>query len=198
MNGSIRASILTVTTVNKTRSASGVLAISSSVTQGGTPRTDRRISATLGLTSQVLRAPLAAAPGLILHALADFYTAPSGSPLTTRLVVGMDGCKVPWGILQEITEVEDCDVKTWTATDGEYLGQVVGVSLENARTTASLSAIFLKGNNPPARGEEFTYRKSTGPVTMIALKVTRLWASGSFQSVQIEATRWDGALARIS
>ncbi len=124
---------------------------------------------------------------------------PGGEPLALRLVNGMGGRKVPWGVLIGIAEVEDADVRTWTATSGPNVGKTVGVALENPRTTLVIQAIFLTGNPPPRRGDAFFWEKANGQtVRAICLKKSFLWSQGGWLAVQIDATHWDGGMGRIS
>lgn len=138
------------------------------------------------------------APEWLLHGQRVLFSrATDGSPVATRLVNGMDGRAVPWGILVDAAEVEESDVKTWTCTNGPNVGRTVGVSLENPRIAVAVTAIFLRGTPPPARGTIFPFRRSNGAAArLICLKVTHQWSQGAFYQVQVEGTEWEGSLTR--
>jgi len=186
--------------VRKPLHGGGVDSESSLLTLNGKPRTRPTIAATVEEKATITRASSNSRPGYILHALRDLWTMRtdgSNLPGSDRLVMGMDGRTVPWGILIDAVEVEESDVRTWTATSGKNLGMTVGVSLDNLRVSISLTAIFLTGTLPPAQGSEFSFKRSTGLLaTFICLKVTWQWEQGGFFAVQIEGTQWAGTLTR--
>ena len=121
-----------------------------------------------------------------------------GEPLSTRLVNGMGGRSVPWGILVDAAEVEECEVQTWTCTDGPNVGKTVGVSLKNPRIAVATTAIFLQGTPPPKRGTIFPFLRADGTqARLICLRVTHQWSQGGFYQVQVEGTEWEGSLSRL-
>jgi hypothetical protein len=188
--------------VRKPLHGGGVDSESSFLTLNGKPRTRPTIAADAEETSVLTRAStLTTRPGYILHGLRDLWTMRtdgSNLPGTSRLVLGMEGRTVAWGILTEAVEVEESDVRTWTATGGPNVGQTVGISLENSRVSISVTAIFLTGTLPPGQGSEFSVRRSTGRMArFICLKVTWQWEQGGFFGVQIEGTQWAGSMTRL-
>ncbi|MES2707125.1 MAG: hypothetical protein V4726_11045 [Verrucomicrobiota bacterium] len=144
------------------------------------------------------RADIAAPGEWILHGKAELFTRDgAGTPLATRLIFGCGGRRVPWGILQEVTEVDDSDVQVWTATAGPFAGKAAGVALLNPRVSVSLTAVFLAGTPPPVRGVWFSYLRANGQTArMICLKITHHWDNASFYALQLEGTEWDSPLSR--
>lgn len=144
-------------------------------------------------------APVAGGPS-IMHAREDmFLRAADGTPLECRLIIGCGGHRVPWGIIQEMTEVDDGEVQVWTATAGTYAGQAAGVAILNPRVSVSITALFLKGNGPPRKGSIFRYRRDDGTeARMICLKITRHWHNESYLALQVEGCQWDSPMTLAS
>lgn len=177
---------------------SGVMAAGGGVTFGGTPRAAWTASGTVAAEG----AAQITAHGqteYLLHAIRSVFDHSPDGPLRTRLVNGMGGRGVPWGVLVAIAEAEEGDVRTWTATFGPNTGKTVGMALENPRTSVTLQAIFMTGTPPPQRGSIFLFQKSDGTVArLICLKKSFLWSQGGWLALQIDGTAWDGSMSRIN
>lgn len=178
--------------------AGGNVYVTGGATANGIAPVPRRGGGTFEVDGGATRANVAPPASFILHSGAEFFTrSGAGTPLATRLIQGCGERSVPWGVLQEITEVDESDVQIWTATAGPYAGRTAGVSLNNPRVSASLVAIFLIGTDPPRRGSFFQYRRDNGDLLrMICLKITKRWQNEAFLALQIEGTAWDSPLAR--
>ena len=134
----------------------------------------------------------------IVHGSQAAFTMVPGLPVKFNFIYGVGGRSVPWGILQEVVEVDEAEVRTWTASAGPLAGQTVGVSLENGRCAMTISALYAAGQGLPKKADILSFPRGDGTLArLIVIRITRRWSNQGWQEVQIDGTQWDGALSRI-